>query len=239
MGQIHYPKENDNFKGESFLSRQRHSTELISPVEQMARPSEQHFPDNRKANSGQIQNLSEDIPDNLRELNIPPSGEDYPSQNFRAGVKGYSDGKNMPFVQKEFPPQNFPPDNRQYSEKKTKPYNQKEYSAQNFPANHREHFKQNNVPPSENEFWSPEIFIENRETRPEDEISKIISRCENNRECAGNGVCIKGQATGFCRCLPNYHGNGISCWEDMIPRNARKFSNVKIRDRTNTGLINF
>ncbi|CAL1281048.1 unnamed protein product, partial [Larinioides sclopetarius] len=71
MGKIYKPKINDSFKSESFLSRQRHSTELISPIEQMARPSEHHSPDNYKANSGQIQNLSENIPDNLGGLNIP------------------------------------------------------------------------------------------------------------------------------------------------------------------------
>ncbi|XP_055941907.1 trichohyalin-like [Argiope bruennichi] len=196
MGQIQQPKENEYVKDESFLHRQRHSTELISPTQQMARPfGKENYP-------------SKDF------LNRSPSS------NFPA------ERKPMPFNQKEYSSRNMSPSDKQFLDKKTMPFGQKEFSVQN-------------VPSGEDDILSPEIFIENKESRPEDDISKIISRCKNDRECAGNAACIKSQASGFCRCLPNFHGNGISCWEDMVPRKTRTFSAVAVQDRTNTGILNF
>ncbi|GFX81834.1 hypothetical protein TNCV_2570341 [Trichonephila clavipes] len=59
---------------------------------------------------------------------------------------------------------------------------------------------------------------ENDEARSEDAIAKIISICHYDKQCSGHANCIRtsNRAFGFCRCLPGYHGNGISCWEDIL-----------------------
>ncbi|GFY79281.1 hypothetical protein TNIN_18551 [Trichonephila inaurata madagascariensis] len=59
---------------------------------------------------------------------------------------------------------------------------------------------------------------ENNEARSEDAIAKIISVCQYDKQCSGHANCIRtsNRAYGFCRCLPGYHGNGISCWEDIL-----------------------
>ncbi|GFT01789.1 uncharacterized protein NPIL_321441 [Nephila pilipes] len=71
---------------------------------------------------------------------------------------------------------------------------------------------------------------ENEESRPEDSVARIISVCQNDRQCSGHATCIKtpGRIYGFCRCLPGYHGNGLSCWEDILPG----YSQVVPEERT-------
>ncbi|GFT72512.1 uncharacterized protein NPIL_274191 [Nephila pilipes] len=54
-----------------------------------------------------------------------------------------------------------------------------------------------------------------------DLMSMLISECRRDSQCALNAACVKtvNKESGFCRCLPNYEGNGIFCWENYKLRN--------------------
>ncbi|GFQ65174.1 uncharacterized protein TNCT_217801, partial [Trichonephila clavata] len=71
---------------------------------------------------------------------------------------------------------------------------------------------------------------ENDEPRSEDAIAKVISICQYDKQCSGHASCIRilNRPYGFCRCLPGYHGNGISCWEDILTG----FSQIKPDEKT-------
>ncbi|KAF8789632.1 hypothetical protein HNY73_007558 [Argiope bruennichi] len=48
-----------------------------------------------------------------------------------------------------------------------------------------------------------------------DKLAMLIGKCEKESECSHDAECVKRklEKPGFCRCLPQFEGNGIFCWE--------------------------
>ncbi|GBM93586.1 hypothetical protein AVEN_150851-1 [Araneus ventricosus] len=49
-----------------------------------------------------------------------------------------------------------------------------------------------------------------------DKLAMLLSKCDKDSECSLKAVCVKRRQgrPGFCRCLPDFEGNGIFCWEN-------------------------
>ncbi|GBN01276.1 hypothetical protein AVEN_124566-1 [Araneus ventricosus] len=49
-----------------------------------------------------------------------------------------------------------------------------------------------------------------------DKLAMLLSKCEKDSECSLKAVCVKRRPgrPGFCRCLPDFEGNGVFCWEN-------------------------
>lgn len=67
----------------------------------------------------------------------------------------------------------------------------------------------------------PKSMLNMDRSHPDDQISMMIAECLRNTQCSSHAKCITQPGKqGFCRCLPNYRGNGISCWElslELVP----------------------
>jgi len=58
---------------------------------------------------------------------------------------------------------------------------------------------------------------ESKELKAEDKEAQMISYCYRDRQCSGHAFCVRKNLKnpGFCRCLADYRGNGVFCWEDI------------------------
>ncbi|XP_035225186.1 uncharacterized protein LOC118197753 isoform X2 [Stegodyphus dumicola] len=80
--------------------------------------------------------------------------------------------------------------------------------------------------PNKMQSLSKEIIKE--KYRAEEKVSQIIASCHRNTQCSNYAICVrKPHRLGHCKCAPNYHGNGIFCWEDIEIKNLQLFTAEK------------
>ncbi|GBO10643.1 hypothetical protein AVEN_29623-1 [Araneus ventricosus] len=66
---------------------------------------------------------------------------------------------------------------------------------------------------------TPEMLDEEGTSLPlqeRDIIAMLLSECNRDSQCSLNAECVKRKKSkpGFCRCRPQFEGNGIFCWEN-------------------------
>lgn len=66
----------------------------------------------------------------------------------------------------------------------------------------------------------------------EETISTLLGVCKIEKECSGHASCIASKSKSkTCTCHEGYRGNGIFCWEMIVP--GRGPNTVLARDKTN------
>ncbi|GIY35076.1 hypothetical protein CDAR_79832 [Caerostris darwini] len=116
-------------------------------------------------------------------------------------------------IQETYFPQQYPQQSQYPIEQPFLPVKYRYSKGRSFLSKQHPSVSKSTLPANCSEVSQKEKML--AEFHPDDSLAKLISTCESNGQCSGHAICIKRNNTGFCRCLPNFHGNGISCWEEI------------------------
>lgn len=135
--------------------------------------------------------------------------QEYMSKAQQLEIIGRIISQNSPELQQRFPYGNRKDNGKHFFKQQKPPILPYQYlQHQGIPqSNQRLDFKNN--------FQTrPKTMLNIDRSHPDDQISMLIAECLRNTQCSSHAKCITQPGKqGFCRCLPNYRGNGISCWE--------------------------